>query len=91
VPRPRTPTLCAPCVGPISVGILGLIIYGVEKCCSGGIVVIYIISILAGILFFVLGLIARGKAGGGGSGSGPGYTGEVRAVEQCAATKQCRS
>eukprot|EP00750_Incisomonas_marina_P025484 INCI550.1.p1 GENE.INCI550.1~~INCI550.1.p1 ORF type:complete len:167 (+),score=17.58 INCI550.1:98-598(+) len=57
------------------VGILGLIIYGVENCCSGGIAAIYVISALAGVLFLVLGFMNRGNKLN--NENGPNYTGNA--------------
>lgn len=58
-----------------SVGILGLIIYGVEHCCSAGIAAIYVISILAGVLFLVLGFMNRGNKLN--NADAPNYSGSV--------------
>ncbi len=89
----RAVCVCA-CV--FSVGILGLIIYAVEGCCSAGIAVIYVISILAGVLFLILGFMARGKAraAAAANGGGPGYSSSVRScvrvrVRACARALCC--
>ncbi len=61
-----------------SVSILGLVIFGVERCCSVSIAIIYAISIAADVLFLILGFMARAKAQS--SASGPAYSSSVRVV-----------
>ena len=64
-----------------SVSILGLVIFGVERCCSVSIAIIYAISIAADVLFLILGFMARAKAQS--SASGPAYSSSVRAWRAC--------
>jgi len=49
-------------------------VYGVETCSAAGIAVIYVIAILAGILFLVLGFMNRGRSN---DLDEPTYTGSV--------------
>ena len=58
------------------VGTLGYIIWAAEHCVAAGIAVIYAIALVAGILFFILGIMNRNSSNADGDlETGPNYSG----------------